>query len=165
MSIDGDLDCSQYSSSQISESLRNIDRTRFPINYERLRHRLEELQSGLAPPLDAYSSEVTTLALRRIKIGSIFRLVAVGLFFSFVPLCVLLGVFALFGFETVTWNDEPMTGIKGLFMSPIVGAFVASVFTACLGSSLSFGLWLYSRWRPLKVQVILTEESKANGAT
>jgi len=72
-----------------------------------------------------------------------------------------MGIFALFGFHTVTWNHQPITGVAGLLASPLIGAFVATVFTALFGVCLTFGLWLYSKMRPLTLQVV---EDSAGGA-
>lgn len=46
MATDGDIDCSAYSKAKTVESLRNIDRARFPKNLERLERRLKELETG-----------------------------------------------------------------------------------------------------------------------
>jgi hypothetical protein len=44
VATDGDIDCSAYSRAQIKESLQNIDRGRFPKNFEKLTSRLKELE-------------------------------------------------------------------------------------------------------------------------
>jgi hypothetical protein len=44
MATDGDIDCSAYSKSKIKESLQNIDRNRFPKNFQKLTARLKELE-------------------------------------------------------------------------------------------------------------------------
>ncbi len=98
--------------------------------------------------------EDRTLTVRRIRTGSVFRIVAAGAFFSIVPFAALMGGFALFGFHTVTWNHEPITGIAGLIASPFIGAFVAAIFAGLFGLLLAFGLWLYSKLRPLTIQVL-----------
>jgi hypothetical protein len=78
-----------------------------------------------------------------------------------IPFAMLMGVFALFGFQTLTWNHEPVTGIKGLVASPFIGLFLAALFTAFMGVCLSFGLWLFSKVRPLSLSVV---EDPAGGA-
>ena len=98
-------------------------------------------------------SDSRPLTIQRLSTGSVFRIVAPGAFFSLVPFAVLMGVFALFGFKTVSWNQQPVLGVSGLLVSPLIGAFIAAVFTAFAGVALSFGLWLYSKWQPLRLQV------------
>jgi hypothetical protein len=98
--------------------------------------------------------ENRTLTIRRFRTGSVFRIVAAGAFLSLVPFACLMGVFALFGFHTVTWNHQPVTGIVGLIASPFIGLFLAALFTAFFGVCLAFGLWLYSKIRPLTLHIL-----------
>ena len=95
-----------------------------------------------------------TLSIRRLSTGSVFRLAAIGFSCSLIPFALLMGVFALFGFHTVTWNHQPLTGVKGLLGSPFIGLFLAALFTAFIGVCLSLGLWIYSKFRPLTLQVL-----------
>ena len=99
-------------------------------------------------------SEDRTLIVRRLRTGSIFRIVIAGGFFSLVPFAIVMGGFAFFGFHTVTWNNEPLTGLTGLVASPFIGALAAALFSGFFGLFLSFGLWLYSKVRPLTLRVI-----------
>lgn len=94
------------------------------------------------------------LHIRRLCTGSVFRIVATGAFFSIVPFAALMGIFALFGFGTITWNNEPVTGLTGLVASPFIGAFVAAIFTGFFGVLFSFGLWLYSKIKPLHLKAM-----------
>lgn len=68
------------------------------------------------------------------------------------PLGVLLGIFAMLGFKTVTWNGQPLYGISGLLVGPLLGVLLAFLFTALLGSTSAIGLWIYSKARPLNIQ-------------
>ena len=95
-----------------------------------------------------------TLSIRRLGTGSVFRLAAIGFSCSLIPFALLMGVFALFGFQTVSWNHQPITGVKGLLASPFIGLFLAVLFTAFMGAFLSLGLWIYSKIRPLTLQVL-----------
>jgi hypothetical protein len=98
-------------------------------------------------------SAESTLKIERLRAGSVFRIVAAGSFSFLVPFALLMGVFALFGFHTVTWNKEPVTGLRGLLLSPLIGVFVAALFTVFYGIVLVAGLWIYSRFRPLTLAV------------
>jgi len=100
-----------------------------------------------------------TLSIRRFRTGSIFRIVAAGCFFCLVPLCILMGILALFGLDTLSWNNQPIHGWRGFFAAPFIGLFVAAVFTAFGGVGLSVGLWLYSKFRPLSLRALVDGES------
>jgi hypothetical protein len=93
----------------------------------------------------------TTVAVKRISVGSVYKLFAVGLAFGMVPLGLFFGVLAFFGANTVTWNGRHLTGIAGLFGGPLIGVFLSLLFTALVGSLCAFGLWLYSLLRPLQI--------------
>jgi hypothetical protein len=102
-----------------------------------------------------------TITIRRFSTGSVFRIVAAGSFLSLIPFACLMGVLALFGLHTVMWNQQPLTGLKGLLAAPFIGLFLAALFTAFFGVSLAFGLWLYSKIRPLTLQVLEDSGSEA----
>lgn len=94
------------------------------------------------------------LEIKRLTIGTTFKLVAYGLLFSIVPFSILMGLLSLFGLSTVTWNDEPVTGISGLLVSPLIGVFVSLFFTLGLGVFMSFGLWLFSTKQSMKLHYL-----------
>ena len=86
-----------------------------------------------------------TLNVRRLSTGSVFKLFAVGTLCSFVPFSVLMGVLALFGLKTLTWNHEQLFGVKALLMGPVIGALISGIMTLILGGFVALGLWLYSK--------------------
>src|SRR3982751_2169873 len=86
---------------------------------------------GSVPRTGIRSSQVTneqTVSIRRFRTGSVFQIVAAGAFSALVPLCILMGVFALFGMDSIKWNDQPVLGWKGFVVAPFVGMFIAAVF-------------------------------------
>jgi hypothetical protein len=93
------------------------------------------------------------ITVQRISAGTLFKLAGLGLAFTLIPFSTLMGCFALFGASTVTWNQQPLTGVAGLLASPFIGIFLAGLFTIFLGSCMSIGLWLYSGFRPLTLRV------------
>lgn len=95
-----------------------------------------------------------TIEVRRLRTGSVFRLVAAGAFGSLVPFFIFMGVLAAFGMNSLRWNDEPLYGLKGLLLSPLLGVFAAAIVTAIAGVGFAFGLWLYSKLRPLNLRYI-----------
>ena len=101
------------------------------------------------------------VTIRRIRTGSVFRLMAAGVFCSVLPLCLFFGVLALFGLNTIKWNNQPIYGIKGLLLSPVIGGMIAAAFTILGGVGVSFGLWVYSRFRPLSLVLVEDSDSAA----
>ena len=100
------------------------------------------------------------IVVQRISTGTLFKLAGLGLTLTLIPFSFLMGILALYGVETVSWNEEPLTGVTGLMASPFIGAFVSGVFTIFLGASMALGLWLYSWFRPLTLRVkVLTSET------
>jgi len=99
------------------------------------------------------------IVIRRLRTGSVFRVAAAGIFFSLIPFAMVMGVCGLFGMDTLSWNEKPVHGVTALVASPFVGAFIAAMFTAFGGSGLAFGLWLYSKFKPLRLTVVEDIES------
>ena len=81
---------------------------------------------------------------KSISAGSLFKLYFKSFGYGLMLFSLLMGFCALFGFETVTWNDESLTGIIGLLASVPIGIFLAVFFTAFLWLIGIFGLWLNS---------------------
>lgn len=92
------------------------------------------------------------LLVRRIRTSSIYRLVAIGAAVGAIPLCTLLGVLAFFNLIALYWNGEIVTGPKALAVGPLMGVLFALLGTALFGSAMAFGLWLYSRFKPIELE-------------
>ncbi len=93
----------------------------------------------------------TRISLTRLYVGSIYKLVFIGLLFSLMPLCIVFGVFSAFGANTVQWGGRPVYGVMGLLMSPVVGAVLVGFLTGFFGTACVVGLWLFSKFRPLSL--------------
>src|SRR3982750_4368038 len=106
-------------------------------------------------------TEDHSIEIRRIRTGSVFRIVAAGTFFSITPFFILMGVLAAFGMDSLKWNNQPIVGLKAILAGPFMGLFAAALFTALIGLMLSLGLWLYSKFRPLSIRVLLEGASSA----
>lgn len=94
-----------------------------------------------------------TISIQRLGIWSVYKLWLIGLGASLIPLGMLFGVLAFFGSDTISWNGRPLHGIAALIGGPFLGAFVALIFTAVLGSAAALGLWLYSKFRSVSLAV------------
>lgn len=95
----------------------------------------------------------TEMTIQRLSAGTVFKLAAIGLACTFLPLCIFFGVLASFGAPTITWNGQQLTGVSGLTMSPVIGLMITCFGTLFLGSACSFGLWIYSLVRPMSILV------------
>ena len=89
------------------------------------------------------------IKLDQLTAGSIYKITFLGLAFSLMPLCLVFGVFAVFGFNTIIWNGQPVHGLNGLLLSPIIAAIIASLLGGFVGTACVAGLWLHSKFRPL----------------
>lgn len=95
----------------------------------------------------------TRISFDRLYVGSVYKLIFIGLLCSMVPLSVLGGVLAIFGADTITWNGQTIYGFAALLVSPLVGIVSAGIFTLFLGTSCMAGLWLFSKFKPLSLWV------------
>jgi hypothetical protein len=93
------------------------------------------------------------ITVNRLSAGTVFKLVATGLACTIIPFSVLMGFLSLFGASTVTWNQQTVTGVYGLIASPFIGLVVVLFLTMFLGSCTAFGLWLFSKVRPMTLLV------------
>lgn len=90
--------------------------------------------------------------MKRLTTGNIFKLLLLGTSCSIIPFSLVMGILSIFGASTVTWNDQPLTGVTGLIASPFIGAFIALLLSGIFGLFIALGLWFYSRFKPLTVQ-------------
>lgn len=94
------------------------------------------------------------IAVKKVSTGTVFKLIAVGLTFGFLPLFVLFGILGAMGMETLTWNGEAVTGVKAIFAGPLMAVFMALMFTAIIGSITALGLWVYSFIKPVEIEFV-----------
>jgi hypothetical protein len=106
--------------------------------------------------------KVPAIEVAKVRAKTIYKLIGIGLTAGFLPLFVLFGVLAAAGMSTLTWNEQPVTGLKALYIGPLMGLFMAAVFTAVIGSVTAFGLWLYSLFKPLSIEYKSNEDPSIN---
>jgi hypothetical protein len=95
-----------------------------------------------------------TLYVRRIRAGTIYKLLFIGLMTSFIPFGIALGVAAYFGANAVTFNHQYLHGWTALLASPVIAGFGACIFTVFIGTFASFGLWVASFVRLVSIRVV-----------
>lgn len=72
-----------------------------------------------------------------------------------------MGVLGLFGLDTVTWNRQHLHGVTALVASPFIGAFIATIFTGFVGLMVALGLWIFSKFMPVIIEVLVEDGSEA----
>ncbi|EPX98852.1 MULTISPECIES: hypothetical protein [Ralstonia] len=93
------------------------------------------------------------IRVRRVSSGSLLKLIAIGLYLSLVPFSLACGVLSLFGIGGVMWNGKPLYGVSALVASPFVGVFAATMLTVVVWAGCSFGLWVFSKYRPIVLEL------------
>jgi hypothetical protein len=93
-----------------------------------------------------------SIVVRKLRTGTVYKLVALGAVFGFLPLFGVLGVLGSMGFSTLTWNNQPVTGLRSIIAGPLIGAVFALICVAVFGSAVALGLWIYSKFRPLSLE-------------
>lgn len=103
------------------------------------------------PPL---VTNVRKIRLRRIKAGSLFKLVLFSNSAIFVPLIVFFGVLAFFGAKTVALSGEHVTGLKGLITALIMAPFFTLFFSLFAWIGAYIGIRVYGYFRPLELEYV-----------
>lgn len=100
----------------------------------------------------------------KISKGSYFRLLFTSILLGFFFFFLLCGIAAVFGAQTVSWNGQYVTGVNGLFSAMLMWPFFSLFFSCFLWLFGSFGLWIYSFYKPLRVKfkgIVETQETDA----
>ncbi len=100
---------------------------------------------------------------RRLSNGSLFKLILVGASISLLPLFVLCGIASIFGANTVQVNDRPVTGPMGLTAALIMYPIFALGFSCLAWLIGAFGLWIYSKFQWLEIELIDGEVVENHG--
>jgi phage shock protein PspC (stress-responsive transcriptional regulator) len=93
-----------------------------------------------------------------ISYGSLYKLLMIGsmVFWSIFGLCA--GLASYFGYHTVTVNGEHVMGLYGLIAGIVIGPILSIIFTTVYWVLLSFGLWLYTRFKTIHLQCKMTDD-------
>ena len=100
-----------------------------------------------------------SMDIKKLSAGTIYKLICIGSLVGLFPICLLFGIMGFFGMDTITWNDQPVTGISAIFVGPLIGVFISLIFTALFGSITALGLWLYSYLKPFTIIYFKVENS------
>ncbi|SMB88398.1 hypothetical protein SAMN05660772_01197 [Pasteurella testudinis DSM 23072] len=94
---------------------------------------------------------MANISVKKLTTGTIYKLVFIGLLVAFLPLSLVLGFLGYFDLLYVTWNQQPVNGIAAFYLAPVILLFVALIWGLFVGSVISLGLWIYSKFRPITI--------------
>ena len=102
-------------------------------------------------PLERTIDDTRTIHLKRIKAGSLFKLIATAVFSVLVPLIVFFGVLALFGFRTIHVNFHPVFGMQGLLASLVLAPLSSLFFSVIAWIAIYLGIFVRSFFGPISI--------------
>jgi hypothetical protein len=112
-------------------------------------------------PLEHTIDEPQEIHVRRIKAGSLFKLVAIGVFSVMVPLFIFFGVLALFGFRTVYVNQQQLYGFAGLFAAIVMAPIFSLIFSVLGWVALYIGIRVFGHFKPITISYVSDYKPKA----
>lgn len=104
------------------------------------------------------------ITARKISKGSVFKIYFLGLAGGFFVLFFIFGISAIFGAETVKWEEQPITGIKGFIAAMLMWPFFSFFFAGFMWLISILGLWLYSLIKPITISFKGVVTSDADNA-
>lgn len=110
------------------------------------------------------NTRVDVVYAKRIKAGSLAALVFTGTATLMVPMCVFFGFLALFGAKTVHLNGSYVTGIIGLVLSLVYGAFLTGIMGLGAWIAAYLGIRLIGHFRPYRIEYVAPLERTPNPA-
>lgn len=91
---------------------------------------------------------------KKLRKSSLFKLIFISSAIPFGLFFLLCGVAAVFGAETVTWYDKPVTGIKGLFVALLLYPFFIAFLSCFTWIGAAVGLWAYSWFSEIELEFV-----------
>lgn len=110
------------------------------------------------PPLVIMTQAVR---VRRIKSGSLFKLIFTGFAAIFLPIFLLCGIAAFFGKSTITVQQQHVTGIMGLVDAIIMAPFLIFFFTVFTWVFLYLGIRISGYFKPLVIEYVPSDKPQA----
>ncbi|GIU02169.1 hypothetical protein [Shewanella algidipiscicola] len=84
------------------------------------------------------------VSAKNISKRSFFKLLFQSIGYGLMSFTLLMGILAIFGFETIKWNHEAVTGISGFLVSIPLGLLIGLLFTLFMWLLGILGLWVNS---------------------
>lgn len=89
-----------------------------------------------------------TVPLAGLSMGSVMKILFIANVMLWAPFGLSIGIAALVGADTVTWNEEPVRGLTGLLGGLGIAGMFCFLGTAVAGLMATLGIRLYGRVRP-----------------
>ena len=99
-----------------------------------------------------------TVPLAGLSMGSVMKILFIANVMIWAPFGLGIGIAALVGADTVTWNEEPVRGLAGLLGGLGIAGMFCFLGTAVTGLMATLGIRLYGRVRP-QAELVYFEES------
>lgn len=92
-----------------------------------------------------------SIQTKGISLGSIFKILFLGLLFSLGPLFIIAAVCSYFGFHVLSLNHVYVTGLKGLITGLIMAPAFPLLFAVLFCLFIKLGLWVFTRFTSLAI--------------
>lgn len=94
-----------------------------------------------------------TIEINRLTLGSIFKVMLIGLGASVVPLFSAMGLLGTFGMPTLNFGGQPVIGIEALIMGPLQGITISLMLSVIASPFIALGLWVISNYTDITISV------------
>ena len=101
---------------------------------------------------------VAPIRLRRIKAGSLFKLIFLATAAVFVPLMTFFGILAFLGMEVVMVSGEHVTGVMGLVWALLIAPVFSLLFSVFAWVWAYIGLRIWGHFRPITLAYVPADE-------
>jgi len=104
---------------------------------------------------------VNGITAQRISFSTLFKILYIGNLIFPSLLLIILSTLSFFGFEVLKFGDSYLTGIDGLLKGLVTLPFMflfALFWSTFFWVSYAISLWIYSKWRPMKLSFVPTTQ-------
>lgn len=91
---------------------------------------------------------IHTLQLKSLTVGAVMKLLFIANVMLWGPFGIFISLAALFGSDTVKWNEEVVTGFGGVILALVIAGIFCLIATAITGLLTYLGIRIYSALRP-----------------
>jgi hypothetical protein len=96
-----------------------------------------------------------TIIARKVRAGTIYKLIMTGLAVATLPLGILAGVAGAMGADSVRINGRAIHGAEALLWGPVITVASMTLLGLILATAVCVGLWVVSLFRPIAVRVVI----------
>lgn len=94
-----------------------------------------------------------TIETRGLSAGSLYKLLFIGLVIPLFFFSLCCGIASLFGYDTVSFNNQYVHGIQGLVVGLVLGIILPAIMSAFLWVPMIIGIWLWTRVKTLTLNL------------